>query len=81
MSVKSSILVLVLAQFVVILVFGILECCLRQIYATSANKDGPAKGERDWVHKDVVPSAVFTEATRHAARASNRLRATGSGGG
>jgi hypothetical protein len=57
---------------VVILVFVIFEWRLRQIKAPRTDKDGPAKGERDWVHENVVAPAVFTKPARHAPRASKR---------
>ena len=49
---------------VVILVFVILGSCLHE--ATRTDKDGLSKGERDWVHEDVVMSALFANAARHA---------------
>ena len=49
---------------VVILVFVIFEWRLRQIKAPRTDKDGPAKGERDWVDEDVVAPAVFTKPPR-----------------
>jgi hypothetical protein len=64
---------------VVILVFVIFECRLPQIKAPRTDKDGPAKGERDWVHENVVAPAVFTKAARHAARASNAILESGGG--
>jgi hypothetical protein len=64
---------------VIILVFVFLECCLRQVEASRADKDGPAKGNRDWVHEDVATPAVFTKAARHAARASNAILENGGG--